>query len=359
MLRVLHLLPKFADYQTETAVAQLCRNERDDIRPEAITLGRGGNYATASAAMIAFRRGGVDADVIHAWGEAALFAAAVGCNQKIIYCPTEFPRRRAARWLRWVMDYRRVQVVCSTQTMRRAFVEHGVPIDQCHLIRPGVDFARINKRRDPALRDALGFAEEDQVFLAIGESTRAADHPRAAWAAVVLHVLDRRNKLLLWGRGPLAEKTSRFVHRLGQPDLCSIAAERLGGSITFEQLLPAVDIALVTAAGPVATLPIAVCMAAALPIVGVVTPTVSELLEDRHNAMMVGSALARRVLDLREDPNLQRAICDRARTDAYERFSQARFVQEFGTVYQQVESKEKVELIQLTPESGAILPSAD
>jgi len=95
----------------------------------------------------------------------------------------------------------------------------------------------------------------------------------------------------------------------------------------------------------------------------VVTPTVSELLEDRHNAMMVGSAspraLARRVLDLREDPNLQRAICDRARTDAYERFSQARFVQEFGTVYQQVESKEKVELIQLTPESGAILPSAD
>jgi glycosyltransferase involved in cell wall biosynthesis len=334
MLRVLHLLPKSVDHQTDTAIAQLCGNERDEIGHEAITLGRGGDYAMGAAAIIALRRRGADADVIHAWGQPALFVAAVGCKQQIIYSPTEFPRKRSVRWLRTIMAYRQVQVVCSTETMRRAFVEHGVPMDRCHLIRPGVDFARINERRDPALRSALGFAEEDQVFLAVGESTRGADHPRAAWAAVVLHVLDRRNKLLIWGRGPLAEKTSRFVHRLGQPDLCCVATERLSARITFEQLLPAVDVALVTAAGPFATLPIAVCMAAGLPIVGVVTPTVSELLKDQCNAMMVATAspraIARRVLDLREDPRLQSAICDRARTEAHESFSQTRFVRNFG-----------------------------
>jgi glycosyltransferase involved in cell wall biosynthesis len=356
MLHVLHLLSASADYQTETAVAQLGRGG-GDINYDLRTVGRGGNFSSAISAIIAIRRQRTSADLIHAWGETALSVAAIGCGQPIIYSPAEFPRRRALQWLRSIMDFRDVQVVCPTDTMRRAFARHGVPIERCHLIRPGVDFSRINKRRDPALRAALGFNEGDQVFLAVGESTRAADHPRAAWAAVVLHVLERQNRLLLWGRGPLAEKTARFVRRLEQPALCSIARERLGHAVTFEHLLPAVDVALVTAAGAVATLPIAICMAAALPIVAVVNPTVSELLEDRHNAMLVGNAspksIARRVLDLREDPSLQRAICDSARAEAYEYFSHTRFVQQFRSVYQQVRDGGRVEVAAPVPGVGA------
>ncbi len=286
-----------------------------------------------------------------------MFVAAVGGHQRILYSPIAFPRRRGIRWLRSIMDYRDVQLICPTDTLRRAFVEHGVPIERCHMIRPGVDFSRINRRRDPALRSALGFGEEDCVLLAVGESTRAADHAHSAWAAVVLHVLDRRNKLLLWGRGPLAEQTARFVDRLEQPELCRIATERLGKSVTLEQLLPAVDVALVTARAPVPTLPIAICMAAALPIVAVVSSTVSELLEDRHNAMLVGSnsprGIARRVLDIREDPNLQWAICDMARTEAYEYFSQSRLLQQFRSVYRQVDAEERVDVPQVPPGAGA------
>jgi len=356
MLRILHLLPRPADYQTETAVAQLCRGDQSEIASEIRAIGHGADYATALAGVIALRRGDAEADLIHAWGETALFVGALGGNQQIIYSPTEFPRRRAIRWLRSIMDYRDVLVVCPTDTMRRAFVEHGVPIERCHLIRPGVDFARVNRRRDPALRAALGFGDDDLVLLAIGESTRAADHQLTAWAAVVLHVLNRRNRLLVWGRGPLAQKIFRFVVRLEQPDLCRIAAQQLGPSIAFEQLLPVADIALVTASGPVATLPIAICMAAALPIVAVVNSTVSELLEDRHNAMLVGTpsprSIARRVLDLREDPNLQWAICDTARTEAYEYFSQTRFVAQFRAVYRQVQSGERVDVPQPPPGAG-------
>jgi len=77
----------------------------------------------------------------------------------------------------------------------------------------------------------------------------------------------------------------------------------------------------VTARGRVATLPIAICMAAALPIVSTVTYTVSELLEDRHTALMAPPGkprlLARRVLDLLEDPTAQWSIADMARTEAY------------------------------------------
>jgi hypothetical protein len=98
-------------------------------------------------------------------------------------------------------------------------------------------------------------------------------------------------------------------------------------------------------------------MAAALPIVGVVSSTVSELLEDRHNAMLVGTpsprAIARRVLDIREDTNLQWAICDMARTEAYEYFSQTRFMEQFREAYRQAGSGERVEIPQPAPGAGA------
>ena len=72
--------------------------------------------------------------------------------------------------------------------------------------------------------------------------------------------------------------------------------------ISFEELLTAADIMLVSARGAVATLPIAIAMASGLPIVSTVTYTTSELLEDRHTALMTPPAkprlLARRILDL-------------------------------------------------------------
>jgi glycosyltransferase involved in cell wall biosynthesis len=353
MVHVLHLLSVSADYQAQTAVAQLA-GDGVEIRSDIRTLGRGGDFSSAMAGIIALRRRRAGGDLIHAWGETALSVAAIGQGQPIVYSPAEFPRTRTVRWLSSIMNFRNVEVVCPTETMRRAFVRHGLPIERCHVIRPGVDFSRINQRRDPALRAALGLGDADQVFLAVGESTREADHPKAAWAAVVLHVLERRNRLLLWGRGPLAEKTARFVLRLQQPDLCSIATQKLGDGITFEQLLPAVDVALVTAAGPVSTLPIAVCMGAGLPIVATVNQTVSELLKDRHNAMLAGSAspkaIARRVLDLREDPQLQRAICER--TEAHEYFSQARFMEQFRALYPQVLEGGRVDL--MLPAPGAL-----
>jgi glycosyltransferase involved in cell wall biosynthesis len=353
MIRILHLLSASADFQTETGIEQLTCADRSEYTHEIRSVGRGGSHSTAVAGIISLRHHGAAADVIHAWGETALSVGAMGGNQRIIYSPTEFPTRSAVRWLRSIMDYREVQIVCPTETMRRAFVEHGVPMVHCHMIRPGVDFSRINGRRDPALRAALGFGDDDVVLLAAGESTRAADHERAAWAGVVLHVLHPRHRLLLWGRGPMAEKSSRFVDRLEQPNLCCIASDRLGKKVTFEELLPAADVVLVTGSGPVATLPIAICMAASLPIVAVVGSTVNELLQDRHNALLVNTssprAIARRVLDVREDANLQRALCDIARTESHQHFSQTRFVQQFGDLYRQVDGGERIKI----PHEGA------
>jgi glycosyltransferase involved in cell wall biosynthesis len=153
----------------------------------------------------------------------------------------------------------------------------------------------------------------------------------------------------------MAEKTSRFVDRLEQPDLCGIATDRLGQSIMFDQLLPAVDLVLLTAGRPVATLPIAICMAAALPIVAVASSTVNELLTDRHNALLVSTpsprAIAQRVLHIQQDSNLRSAIGDTARTRSHEHFSKTRFVKQLCELYRQVDNGEVVEVT--APVAGA------
>jgi glycosyltransferase involved in cell wall biosynthesis len=81
-------------------------------------------------------------------------------------------------------------------------------------------------------------------------------------------------------------------------------------------------------------------MAAALPIVATVTYTNAELLEDRHTALMCPAnkprLLARRLLDLQEDQQVQWAICDQARTEAYEYFPLTRFLNEYREMYRKM-----------------------
>jgi len=84
--------------------------------------------------------------------------------------------------------------------------------------------------------------------------------------------------VLAWGRGDQVQKQSPWRWQQNQPNLIAMAESRLGRTIEFEELLPAADGVLITAGGSVSTLPIAICMAAGLPIVSTVTSEVAELL---------------------------------------------------------------------------------
>jgi glycosyltransferase involved in cell wall biosynthesis len=136
-----------------------------------------------------------------------------------------------------------------------------------------------------------------------------------------------------------------------------LAERRLGRPVDFEDLLSAADMGIVSASGPVATLPIAIGMAAGLPIVATVTPTVAELLEDRHTALMVPPGvprlLAQKILQLREDSQLQWSLADAARTEAYEYFSLTRFLEQFRELYRQVAAGGTVEVPEPVAGAGA------
>lgn len=351
MVSVLYLLSDHADFQTRRGVEALARSAGPDFR-----IAGARAEGVVNETLRRGRNGRGPVDVVHAWGGRALAAAVVQGPGRIVFSPTQFPSARAIRWLRAAMGYCDIQVICSTATQRRTFVERGVPLARCHLIRPGVDFAKVRRRRDPELRRRLGFGDDDFVLLAPGESTRAAAHEDAVWAVAIAHFLDPRYKLLLWGRGERAGAVRSRAAALASGGLLGLAEPTLGASVDFESLLPAADAVVVTARGPVPTLPIAVCMAAGLPHVATVTYTVSELLEDRHTALMVSRPearlLARRLLSLREDAGMQWSISDVARTEAYEYFSLTRFLDQWRTVYRQVGAGKAVEVVEPQPGAG-------
>jgi len=338
MPRTLFLHDQQPSLQTQRAIYALTSGSyRDNIIR---TLGAGGDFLNSFSAAWSLRGLARECDFVHVFGDRALVPAAFAPFRRIIYTPTQAPTRRHLCFLRAVAHYRDLHLICPTITLHRTLVTAGLSPERCHLIRPGVNFGRINPRRDSIIRKALGFDDSHDVLLLPGESTSGANHEQATWAAGILNVLDHRTRVLIWGRGPRAAAALNFGRRMNQPELVTCAEERLGRPVDFEELLSAVDAAVVAATGPVDTLAIAQCMAAALPIVATVTPTVAELLEDRHTALMcapnVPRLLAGRILDLRADKELRRKLTDTARSEAYEFFPQTKFVAEHQAMYARV-----------------------
>lgn len=357
MLRVLHILDDTSGFQSARAAQQLRQGLGGGFDVASHTLAPPGRWRGVFNGVLALRRNQAY-DIVHAFGPKALMVAALASSAPLIYSPPPQATPRTARWLRAILQHRPVHIVGTTATQRLMLIARGVPPDDCHLIRPGVEFARVRPRRDARLRLALGFADEDIVLLAAGESDPAAGHRDAAWAASILHTLDPRWRLLLWGRGREAQRVREFGIQLGTPREICIAEQRLGRALEYEDLLPATDMVLATATGPVATLPIAIAMAAALPIIATATPSLCELLEDRHTALLVSdkalpSVIARKVLELHEDKSLQWRLADMARTEAYEYFSGTRFLEQWRSLYRQAAAGGKVDVPEISPGVGS------
>jgi glycosyltransferase involved in cell wall biosynthesis len=347
MIRALLLTDVRAPFQAQRSAAQVAAGLGDGFSAALYSIGPGGNSRGIGDAVFRLRRAAREASLLHAWGDRALIVAAL-LGGRILYTPHPSPRRRSTSWLRAIMAHRNVQALCPSATLHRLLVENGIEAQRAHLLRPGVDFSRVRRRRAPALRAALGLGEEDRVLLLPGETTRAAGHYESTWAVSIAHTLDNRYRALVWGRGEQLNSIAHLARKLRQPKLLTFAQQRLGREMEFEELFGAADMALITPSAPAATLPVQICMAAALPIVATATPTVSELLEDRHTALMtrpgVPRLIARRILDLEADRSLQWSLGDAARAEAYKFYSLTRFLDQHRRAYRLAAADKTVDL---------------
>ena len=349
MPSILHLLSSTADEQTRAVHQMLIGNIGSGFDSVTRRIGAGSDLRNLPASIFKLRKERLD--LTYAWGITALAAAVMSGHRRIVFTPDRFAGPRALRWIRSLMDRGNVTMIAPTFTQARIAVKHGIDPDRCEVIPPGVDFGRIRRLRASTLRVQLGLAPDDYVVLVPGETTLASGHDQALWSCGILHVLDPRYKLLMWGRGERAGTTHNLASRLKQPGMVRLAetcgnrtdqtsedrAAEYDRRIEFEELLSIADLCLVTPAGASPTLPVATAMASGVPIISTVTYMLAELLEDRHTALMVPTrsprALAQRVLDLRQDPSLQAKLTDKARTEAYEHFSMTRMLDKYREIF--------------------------
>jgi glycosyltransferase involved in cell wall biosynthesis len=347
MIRLLHLTGADADFETRRSVHHLAH----DLGPRFSCA-----VAQHTGIVGAFRaiRNAGEIDVLLTWNSQALSAAIFAGRGRILHRPQGGITDRGIGWLRAVMEHRPIDLISPTVTLRRRLLSRGINPARCHLIRPGVQFARIKRRRNPPMRASLGIADEDRVLLAVGESSGCAGHRELLWAASMLHSCDPRYKLLTWGQGDKTRQLRRFAIRLATPGALRIAADTM--RLEFEELLGAADLIVNASDDAAPTLPMCVGMAAGLPIVSTVSSTTSELLEDRHTALLVRQGqprlLARRVLELAADSGLQWRLADMARTEAYDFFPLTRFLDQYRTALEQAAAGQAIAVPGPPPGAG-------
>ncbi|HEY1921463.1 MAG TPA: glycosyltransferase [Tepidisphaeraceae bacterium] len=302
-----------------------------------MSIGPGGDFTNLPQAIIAMRSSrGPQAHTIHAWGPAELVVAAASSASRIIFSPQCLVKRSSLTWINFVLRRRRVEIVLPSAALRDSLFERGIANSNCEIIHPGVELDRLCEP-DANLRADLGLATSDMVLLAPGESTNEAAHHSSVWSTAILHFLDERYRLLIWGRGPCVRALNRFT-RSGRHEKILVQAEqRLGRPVDFEKIISLASAAIVSAEASAPMLPVFICMAAGLPIVAAESAATDEFLKDNVTALIEpGSTprrLAQRVLDLYSNPSLRRDIADAARAEVREKYSAARFVENWKQIY--------------------------
>ncbi|MCC6239960.1 MAG: glycosyltransferase family 4 protein [Phycisphaerales bacterium] len=331
-----------APFETRYCAGALSRSARDDLPVSLYTMGAGGHWRSIPAAVRALRHS--PPRLVHAWGLRSLVVAILSHCPAIVFAPsTDQPAllRRSAKILRAISERLDIQIVCPTTTLQQFLIQHGIGQQRCHLIRPGVDRSDpAPRQRNSLLRQRLGIKADEIVILAGGESTRQAAHELGAQAVAILRVSNPRYRLLIWGRGEQASKIVRAGQQFDAIPYVINAEQTLGQSIDFHELLPVADLALMTGSGVVPTVPIAMCMAGGLPIIATATTAHRELFEDRQTALLIDRPhardLARQLLLLCDDPNLQQHLATRAQAQAKQLFSPGRFIERHHSLYQQI-----------------------
>jgi L-malate glycosyltransferase len=235
---------------------------------------------------------------------------------------------------------RRDRVVGVGQAVRRALINHeGLPARRVGVIYNGIDtvgFANGIHDRDAIRRD-MGVGPNDFVVLLVARLDYLKDHATAV--RTLQRVVERRPevRLVLVGEGPEKAAIERLVAQLN-----------LGPSVRFlglrkdvARLLRATDLFLLTSISEGIPLTVLEAMAAGLPVLATQVGGLAEIVEDGQTGRLAPSgddvALADRLLQLAENPDLRHQMGRRGQERARALFSEsmmhARYLELYRTMH--------------------------
>jgi glycosyltransferase involved in cell wall biosynthesis len=255
---------------------------------------------------------------------------------------------QATKWLGVVVRECRspVVILAMSATIRRELLSGGLAEGSVHVLRPGIDMGRVAMGERGALRESWGvLADSEKVVVLLTDPVGVGDTREVAMGVMLadeaLMATGQRVRVVFHPDQRDHLRLKQTVRDLGKED-CVI----FDGRVSEPWLvLPGCDIA-VSAGGGAGGLSLLWAMAGNVPIVGEGTYAVSEVVEDRHSALLVKGCtprlLARRMEQLVSDPPLAWKLRDTARHEAYSFFSRQRYCQGLRAVYEQVVAEEAV-----------------
>ena len=277
--------------------------------------------------------------LVHTWGfeaAAAAVAARPGCPIVVSVDMPQLCGRVAERWMAVLRDQPNLSVICPADRVKRRLVEHGFPVEVCVVIRPGVDYAAINAAAKHFSGQELGLDGAGPVLLTPGPPHRQEGQYAVMWAAALLQHIHKRLRVVIPGQSREFGRLKRFTETVRLPDLLIAPGDRF----TWEELLSVADVVVAAPPEDIGITPVAWAMAAGVPIVATATHALTEVLADRHNALLCKPKdpriLAGRILAVLDDQNQQRKITNEARDAAFEVFSVRRCLHQHLTVYQNI-----------------------
>ena len=299
-------------------------------------------------------------DLFHCWSISTLSWAALRYRSTPrVATFTLGPSRRAVKWLRVLSQAGGAPTVCLpvSNTIRRELCAAGVNESNVHVLRPGLDFAMVDTDARAALRQRWGAGPDDVRVIAL-----LCDPPTATEALGPLMAVSLAGdsigaavpsvKLLVHPDQAHRRHAQRIFSRVGDGRRLLMDSQ----IACPWRVLPGCDYAL--AAGPNAGgLSLLWAMAANVPIVAEARYATSEIVEDRHSALLAKpnqpTALGLRLRQLVDDPQLAWKLRDTARHEAFSFFSRQRYGQSLHSVYRQAAAGGQIE-IEPMPVTGGL-----
>lgn len=266
-------------------------------------------------------------DIIHAWGPDA---AAVACmvippSTRLTYSafdPSVAHDHR--KLLTTIADERLAAVICSAQTVERRIVECGIPKEKCVIIRPGIDFARINAAKTGLLRSKAGLRAGERMIIMPPPQKHDAGEENIFWAVTMCRYLDDSIRLVVPGR---SNRQQQIVARARRLQFRQYVIDP-PMDIPVEELIAVADLFITAPKRDTSSTAIAWAMAASVPVVATAVYANAEMLAHKVNGRLVKPADGR-FMALALVPHIAHSddairMADAARGQAFQVFSMRR-----------------------------------
>jgi len=287
-------------------------------------------------AVISLRRhiGRRRISLIHCWGRTAAVAARMAApNVPLCVTLGDFARgKQLSRWLQAVQGSSTAVVACEGM-LRLRLVQAGAALENCLLIRPAVDSARLAGLDGQRLREKLAVPTDALVLLMPGPPSRPGGHYYGLWAGALLEKIRCEVRVVIPGISGELARLRRFARNVGSSEMLLGVGERYD----WPELIGIADVVVAPFVGEVPAAPLGWAMAAGVPVVASATAVVADIISSGKNGLLARPVdplqISRQVLRVVDDQALRRRLVDAGRARCRELFDSTACFGAYEQVY--------------------------